>query len=93
MAEEWDTLLGRSQDSTDLQSKEASSSAENHETSEEDSFRKRLEPSPAQAVGSSADSMRTMFSNSVTMPAGTLRELEACSVSSRGSEARTNHDQ
>lgn len=60
VAEEWDNLLGRSQDSNDLSSKGI----------------EFLNPAGTTTEAQmSNDSMRTMFSNSVNVPAGTLREV------------------
>jgi hypothetical protein len=76
VSEEWDNLLGRSQDS----------STDNVEKIiDEASKATRLESN----ASSSVDSMKTMFSNSVTLPAGTLREAvannkEAASSKNRG---------
>jgi len=79
VAEEWDNLLGRSQDSNDLHSKEqtAASSAESQINEEETTDNSASAAPEKLAMESSNDSMRTMFSNSVTLPAGSLREAVA----------------
>jgi len=78
VAEEWNDLLGRSQDSQDLQhaAKQPSLMEQVATSMEEPSD----QPILIEAIGpqkpqeGSADSMRTMFSNSVSLPAGTFRE-------------------
>ena len=74
VAEEWDLLLGRSQNSNDLDPNQTEDQLPKEEGNSEDdrlSLPQALEDNP----GNSIDSMRTLFSNSVTLPAGTLREV------------------
>ena len=85
VAEEWPFgLLGRSQDSSDLrllahQQQNIGNQAKSESVSAEDDEDDRLEVQQTTArdkeASSSVDSMRTMFSNSVNLPAGTLREV------------------
>ena len=75
VAEEWPFgLLGRSQDSNDLRqlANQQQNIGNNPKSEDEDDIR-CLEGGNANS--SSVDSMRTMFSNSVNLPAGTLREV------------------
>ena len=76
VAEEWDTLLGKSQDSNDLQPpnpRAVTSPSSDHDDGIEFTTASGSRPG-APHVESSNDSMRTMFSNSVNLPAGTLSE-------------------
>jgi hypothetical protein len=79
VAEEWDNLLGRSQDSKDddeIGSSLLSSSAANIECNDDQAS--VAVPTALEfrnAADSSNDSMRTLFSNSVTLPSGTFREV------------------
>ena len=72
VAEEWDTLLGRSHNSHDLRTGLEQSSLPEPPEDEEDVQPHPLDDNPA---ANSVDSMRTMFSNSCSLPAGTLREV------------------
>ena len=82
VAEEWDSLLGKSQDSNDLHSKDQTAAVvaafcTESQISEEETTDNAVAAAAAAdklAMESSNDSMRTMFSNSVTLPAGSLRE-------------------
>ena len=81
MAEEWDNLLGRSQDSHDLQQKQPEMiSSDEHEEQILDAS------SPKKTQDESLDSnnsMRTLFSNSVSLPVGTFREIESNAPSAK----------
>lgn len=80
VAEEWPFgLLGRSQDSNDLRLlANQQQNIGNNPKSEDEDDRLDLHETRCledKANSSSVDSMRTMFSNSVNLPAGTLREV------------------
>lgn len=81
VAEEWDNLLGRSQDSHDLQQKQPEMiSSDEHEEQILDAS------SPKKTQDESLDSnnsMKTLFSNSVSLPVGTFREIESNAPSSK----------
>ena len=83
VAEEWNDLLGRSQDSHDLQQPRHSQEAEDNEAERIVAASSSLQNHPQDG---SVDSMRTMFSNSVTLPVGTFRELD------QSHSATTNND-
>lgn len=76
VAEEWNDLLGRSQDSHDLQHTKQPPHMEVVAASmEENDGQIQIEAGgPQKPQEGSVDSMRTMFSNSVSLPAGTFRE-------------------
>ena len=76
VAEEWNDLLGRSQDSHDLQHTKQPPHMEVVAASmEENDGQIQIEAGGSQKPQEgSVDSMRTMFSNSVSLPAGTFRE-------------------
>lgn len=72
VAEEWNDLLGRSQDSHELQLKHSQMASP--EVEDEGHVHNAANGDPPQE--GSVNSMRTMFSNSVTLPAGTFREID-----------------
>jgi len=75
VAEEWNDLLGRSQDSHDLQHTKQPPHMEVAASMEENDGQIQIEAGgPQKPQEGSVDSMRTMFSNSVSLPAGTFRE-------------------
>lgn len=86
VAEEWDNLLGRSQDSNELHLHVN----DEHSKSEEDAIVVELVANTA--VESSNDSMRTMFSNSVGLPAGTFREVNSDPAEAEGGPKLSNAD-
>ncbi len=87
VGEEWDNLLGRSQDggghlllmqdSEDSSTHRPKSDIPNKGISKTSGNNDKLAAIDNNVAGSSVDSMRTMFSNSLTMPTGTFREAVA----------------
>ena len=77
VAEEWNDLLGRSQDSHDLQHSKQPPHMEQVAASMESESDEQIlieAAGPQKPQEGSVDSLRTMFSNSVSLPAGTFRE-------------------
>lgn len=79
---EWDTLLGRSHENDTIHiEKKSPPSDKNANNGPSGGHRKHKDkkvssspPTSSDTNGKSADSMRTMFSNSVSLPAGTFKE-------------------
>lgn len=84
VAEEWDNLLGRSQDSNELHLHVNDEDSKNEEA---EAIVVELVANNTAVVESSNDSMRTMFSNSVGLPAGTLRETSDPEAAAKESSA------
>lgn len=87
VAEEWDTLLGRSQDSNDLNQqpqKMMTSSSSDLDVQETLSGAGTRSNHPQDL---SNDSMRTMFSNSANLPPGSLKEAAATGSTSNATKS------